>query len=60
MAAGYFVQEILPEGDTKLAACLLETGEGIPRSTAKIVAGRTADLAPFDILADVVFAQVVM
>ena len=60
MAVGYSVHEIFPEGDIKLTTCFLEAGKGIPAATAKIVAGRTADLAPFDILTDVVFAQVVM
>ena len=60
MAVGYSVQEIPPEGDIKLTTCFLEAGEGIPAATAKIVAGRTPDLTPFDVLTDVVFAQVVM
>ena len=54
------VVEVVPERDAELAAGLLETGKGVAAAAAQFAARPAADLAPFDIVADVVLAAVSM
>jgi hypothetical protein len=39
------VVQVFPEGDAKLSASLLEAGEGVPASPARLAAGATTDLS---------------
>jgi len=54
------VAQVLPKGYAELSAGLFQTGEGIPASPACVAAGGAADLAPFHILPNVTFAEVVV
>ena len=52
------VVEIAPEGKAELAAGFLQTSKGIAATASQVATGSAADLAPFDVAADVVLATV--
>ncbi len=54
------VAETVPERETELAASLLQAGEAVAAVFSQIAAGAAADLAPFDMVADVALAHVGM
>jgi hypothetical protein len=54
------VVEVLPKRKTKFAARLLQSGERVLTASTGFAAGSPAYLACFHILADGVFAQVIM
>ncbi len=60
MTTGHPIEKIFPERDIKLSAGFLKTGKSVSAATSNIAAGRTADLAFFDVLTDVSLTQVVM
>ena len=60
MTTDHPVEKIFPERYIKLSAGFLKAGKSVSAATTNIAAGGTADLAFFDILADVSLAQIVM
>ena len=54
------VQKELPEGDPQFSRGFFEAGERVPTSPAHGASGRAADLAPLDVLTDIIFAEVVV
>jgi hypothetical protein len=53
MPAEDAVLKVLPEGQSVLAAGLLEAGEGVAAAAAGLATGRAADLAFLDVVADI-------
>ena len=54
------ILEVLPERDFQFAACFLQGRKGVSASPARFTSGSAADLAPFHVVADAVFAQIVV
>ncbi len=57
---GNAVKQVLPEGDAVFFTGFFQAGEGIATSSPILGSGAAADFAFHDVLADIVFAEVVV
>ena len=59
---GFFqsILEILPERDFQFPACFLQSCKGVSAAPACFTSGSAADFASFHVVADAVFAQIVV
>ena len=59
---GFFqsILEILPERDLQFPACFLQSCKGVSAAPACFASDSAADFAPFHVVADSVFAQIIV